>query len=276
MVLKGELMHKINTVIKNAIRYNMPLCFGKLGGIEASHVFNYLRTNQPRLLGNTLFVNAGIYGHSEAEIKAWCDHYIEAVQNLDYVLQWCSSQGDEAVIDMVWKGKEIFHEFEGLEPFVHGENGWHYSLSNKKVLFISPFSDTVKSQAPDYNKIWKGAKIGEVLTVTSPYSEALTGEKPVSWYTKFRTMIDKIVTLDFDFASVGGGGFALPVCHFIKTVMHRPCVHLGGGNQLLFGIIGKRWENNETLSKFFNKHWTRPLDHEIPKNHTLVEEGCYW
>ena len=268
-------MHKINTIIKEAIHHNTPISFGKLGGIESSHVHHYLRTKQPRLLGHTLFVNAGIYAHSEIELKAWCDHYIESVKNLDYVLQWCADQGDEAVINAVWQGKEIFHEFEGLEPFTHGKDGWHYSLSDKKVLFISPFSDTVKSQVPDYNKIWEGAEIGEVLTVTSPYSEALTGEQPISWYAKFRTMLDKIAKLDFDFASVGCGGFSLPVCNFIKTVMKRPCVHLGGGNQLLFGIIGKRWEDNKTFSRLFNQYWTRPLEHEVPTNNQLVEQGCY-
>ena len=96
------------------------------------------------------------------------------------------------------------------------------------------------------------------------------------WYQGLQWALDEIEKLDFDFATVGCGGFSLPVCNFIKTVMKRPCVHLGGGNQLLFGIIGKRWDDNETFSMLFNKHWTKPLKHEVPTNNQLVEQGCYW
>ena len=269
-------MSNINEKIKNAITNESALSFGKLGGIESSHVYNYLATGQPKLLGSGLFVNAGIYTSNEAEFKTWCDHYIQAIKNLDYVLQWCADQGDEALINNFWNGKEIFHEFTELEPYSHGKDGWHYSLSDKKILFISPFSNTVKSQVPNYNKIWEGANIGEVITITSTYSEALTGEEPVSWYTKFRTMADQIIKLDFDVASIGCGGLSLLLCDFIKTNMKKPCIHLGGGNQLLFGIKGKRWDDHEILSKFYNEYWTRPLNHETPVNNALVEGGCYW
>ena len=269
-------MSNINEKIKNAILNKSALSFGKLGGIESSHVYNYLATGKPRLLGNTLFVNAGIYANNEIELRSWCDHYIEAIQNLDYVLQWCTDQGDEALINALWNGKEIFHEFTELEPYSHGENGWHYALSDKKVLFVSPFSDTVKSQVSNYNSIWKGANIGEVVTVASSYSEALTGETPISWYSKFRNMAEQILKLDFDVASVGCGGLSLILCDFIKKNMVKPCIHLGGGNQLLFGIKGKRWDDHEILSKFYNEYWVRPLEHETPINRNLVEGGCYW
>ena len=53
-------------------------------------------------------------------------------------------------------------------------------------------------------------------------------------------------------------------------------LYLGGGNQLLFGLKGKRWDEHELLSKYYNEHWVRPLAHEVPKNNTLVEGGCYW
>ena len=268
-------MNKINEKIKEAIRNKSALSFGKLGGIESSHVYNYLVTGNPRLLGSTLFVNAGIYTSNEEDLKSWCNYYINAIKSLDYVLQWCPSQGDEALINAFWTGEERFYEFTDLEPYTHEDNGWHYFLSDKKVLFISPFSDTVKNQVPNYGKIWEGARIGEVLTVTSPYSEALTGKPPVSWLDKYRGITDEIEKLDFDFATVGCGGLSLLVCDFIKN-MGKPCVHLGGGNQLLFGIRGKRWDDHEVLSHFCNDYWVRPLEHEVPVNHTLVEGGCYW
>jgi len=264
----------INEKIKEAIRDRLPLSFGKLGNIEAMHVSQYLTSRYLRP-NPSLFINAGIYAMDQRDFQLWLDDYIESIKDLDYVLQWCKEQGDQFILDKVWNGKGIFHDFKELEPYTHEKEGWHYSLSDKRLLFVSPFSDTVQEQAKIYHKIWDQASIGEVITVRSPYSEALTGEEPAKWVNKLNNMIDEIRELDFDFATVGCGGFSLSVCKFIKS-MGKPCVHLGGGNQLLFGIKGKRWDEHPVLSKFYNEHWVRPLAHEIPKNNELVEGGCYW
>ena len=265
----------INEKIKQAIQETLPLSFGKIGSIEAAHISRYLIWKNSVNYNPSLFINAGVYVKDEDDFIEWFNDYIESVKDIDYILQWCAAQGDKYIIENVWHGEEIFYKFTDIEPYTHKEDGWHYSLSDKKVLFVSPFSDTVKEQAKKYNKIWNGASIGEVLTVRSPYSEALTGEPPTRWASKLNKMIDEIRELDFDFATVGCGGLSLSVCRFIKS-MGKPCVHLGGGNQLLFGIKGKRWDDHELLSKFYNEHWIRPLAHEIPKNNELVEGGCYW
>ena len=52
----------------------------------------------------------------------------------------------------------------------------------------------------------------------------------------------------------------------------------GGATQLLFGIIGSRWE--EEYSDFnrdvVNEYWVRPLESEKIKHANAVEEACYW
>ena len=49
---------------------------------------------------------------------------------------------------------------------------------------------------------------------------------------------------------------------------------LAGATQILFGIMGKRWEN--TTRHAVNEYWVRPLEEETPKNAGKVEGGCYW
>lgn len=57
--------------------------------------------------------------------------------------------------------------------------------------------------------------------------------------------------------------------------MGKKAVHLGGATQILFGIKGKRWDENPAVSKFYNEYWVRPLPEEsVRKNN--VEGGCYW
>jgi hypothetical protein len=57
----------------------------------------------------------------------------------------------------------------------------------------------------------------------------------------------------------------------------KKAVHLGGSTQILFGIKGKRWEeNNKFISSIMNQHWVRPLESETPSNINKIEDGCYW
>ena len=106
-------MSQINAKITEAIVNGLPLSFGKLGGIEASHIYQYLKTGQAQLVrGSTLFVNAGIYVRNQQELRQWCDHYIEAIKDLDYVLQWCPEQGDEALFNRYGTVKKFFIAFK--------------------------------------------------------------------------------------------------------------------------------------------------------------------
>lgn len=248
---------------------------GKLGGIEASHIHRYLTVGPALVRGYSLYTNAGIYCENEQSLIEWCERYIKAVQDLDYVLKWCPEQGDEYVINTVGSGK-ILTDFNQLEPFMHGEAGWHYNLSDRKVLCVSALSDTVTQQAEKYGDIWPGASIGDVVTVRSTYSEALTGLDPVDWRDKMSRLKDEIGKADFDFAVVGCGGYSLEICQFIKA-MGKSVVHLGGAVQLLFGIRGKRWDGCFASEKWYGTQaWVRPMPHEVPVKCELVENGCYW
>ncbi|MBD0726565.1 hypothetical protein B6A10_15435 [Flavobacterium sp. L1I52] len=53
--------------------------------------------------------------------------------------------------------------------------------------------------------------------------------------------------------------------YFQYKIIGKKSVHLGGATQILFGIIGKRWELEYDMSDFFNVHWIRPNSNEKPK-----------
>ena len=268
----------INDKIKEAILDCKPEIFGKIGGIEASHLYQFLTTGLPQLVrGNTLFVNAGIFCEDDFDLREWCVEYIQAIKNTDYLLQWCTEQGDQAVIQSVWNGKGITHDFVGIEPFTLDKEGWHHHLSDKTLLVIAPFKNTILRQAEKYPLIWNGSTVKKIKVVQSPYSEALTGKQPIRWKDKLDKILDDIDGAgDFDVATVGCGGFSLLVCDYIKS-LGKPSIHLGGGNQLLFGIRGKRWDESFANYDWYGtNHWVRPMPEEIPQYNNLVEGGCYW
>ncbi len=272
-------MSDINRKIIDAIENKKPLIFGKIGGVEAQHLAYYLRHKDVALMqGCSLPVQAGIYPSSKEDLKDWCDDYLQSIKNVDYLLQWCPEQGDEYIINEIgWSGVEKFYSFRDLEPFTHGEDGWHYHLKDKKLLTVAPFLKTIEKQVPKYSEIWSGAEIGEVQVVRSPYSAALLGEEPRSYKDILHEICTEIQESDFDVATVGCGGYSLMICDFIKK-LGKPSIHLGGANQILFGIQGSRWDGNETFknSSWYNSNsWTRPLSEEIPPNaHIMGNE--YW
>ena len=65
--------------------------------------------------------------------------------------------------------------------------------------------------------------------------------------------------------------------YLIQLLFVLGSFHLGGGNQLLFGIRGKRWDNSFSKYDWYGtKDWIRPMPEEIPQYNNLVEGGCYW
>jgi len=265
----------INKEIKHSITTGLPLSFGKMGLVEATHVLRYL-SNQ-NSIGTDLFINAGVHVTSLESYQAWCEAYIKSARELACMLAWCPGGEDLDIMKSTrLPSPYIFDSFKELEPFTSGEEGWHYGLEGKTVLCVSPFPDTVQVQAHRYDKIWPGASVGEVVTVRSPYPAALTGDTPLAWDSKLKHITDQIDELDFDFATVGCGGLSLMVCSHI-TKMGKPCVHLGGGNQILYGIRGKRWDEGFSKYDWYGtENWTRPLEHEVPPGKNMVEGGCYW
>ena len=85
----------------------------------------------------------------------------------------------------------------------------------------------------------------------------------------------KMDQIDFDVALVSAGSYSYPLAHHAKK-LGKIGIHAGGGLQLFFGIMGKRWEKSSEVIQLFNDFWTRPSSKETPDSALLVENGCYW
>jgi hypothetical protein len=100
-----------------------------------------------------------------------------------------------------------------------------------------------------------------------------------NWVETFEIMCNDISKLDFDVALLGCGGYGLPLCHYIKTTLGKSAIYVGGGLQLLFGVMGKRWETNEMWKRIIAENDTKfvkPSQAEQIPNQTNIEGGCYW
>ena len=92
-------------------------------------------------------------------------------------------------------------------------------------------------------------------------------------------MCKDIKELDFDIALLGCGGYGLPLCNYIYETLGKSAIYVGGGLQLMFGVMGKRWEEIPMWKELIEQNdieFIKPSGDEILSNMNRIEEACYW
>jgi len=157
---------------------------------------------------------------------------------------------------------------------------------------VHPFDLSIRSQYENRQNLFENADIlpdFELITFRAVQSVAGTKVQYKDWFEALKYMEDKIANIDFDICILGCGAYGLPLAAHVKR-LGKKAIHLGGGTQLLFGIKGKRWEEqydrvwlyrpdasiNINYVDLFNDHWVYPDQSEKPKNALMVENACYW
>ena len=96
-------------------------------------------------------------------------------------------------------------------------------------------------------------------------------------------MKKEILAIDFDVALLGCGAYGFPLAAGIKKA-GRQAVYMGGVLQILFGILGRRWDGSrfggiehmdESLKRYYSDAWIYPLE-QRPADADKVEYGPYW
>ena len=168
--------------------------------------------------------------------------------------------------------------FFALEPFFY-EMPWTAALKDKKVLIVHAFADSIVRQYERRELLFRNANVlpaFKSLQVVKAVQSNANNDVPFeSWSRALAYMQEQISALDFDVAIVGAGAYGLPIAAYIKS-LGKQAVHMAGVTQMLFGIRGKRWDNDPRYQSLFNEYWIRPSADETPAGKEVVEGGTYW
>lgn len=219
--------------------------------------------------------NAGFFPPNDKNLDVYAILTISNIKNID-VLGSIISYENEFKSDLE---NSIKINFEDLNPYNH-EKPWSRILEGQKVLVIHPFTKSIESQYLKREKLFTNKDIlpqFDLITYKPVVSMAGNYKKlPYrDWFDALDDMKNDISKIDFDIAILGCGAYGLPLASFIKE-MGKKAIHIGGSTQMLFGIIGRRWETEYDMSHLINEYWVRPLEEEIPENFKEIENGCYW
>lgn len=295
---------KANESIYQLLKSGKPCMISRFGSGEIGIMANYLAVHSPNSLWSRMkqyvtddiglpwwdklfFVsmrrNAGIFPESIETLERFSERYLKDTPEIDLL---GSFNYFERYLPL---RKDVVNvHLECLYPF-WTEKPWTMALEGKKVLIVHPFVETIKSQYARREKLFDDPRMlpdFEMKTLRAVQSNA-GGEVPFAdWFEALKWMEDEVDKIDFDIAILGCGAYGLPLAAHIKRI-GRQAIHMGGGSQLLFGIKGKRWDNDgyhwknlpqlyTNYSSLYNDFWVRPSADETPKAATSVEGACYW
>lgn len=219
---------------------------------------------------------SGFFPVSSEHGRMFCNRMLEDIPEIDILGSYIEN---EKYLSRYLHCKRI--NLDGYyAPFLW-KNPWTKYLKGKKVLVVHPFVDSIKSQYennrtnlfedPDVLPEFK-----ELILVKAVQSIVGTKTDYKDWFEALKHMEDEISHLDFDVALIGCGAYGMPLAAHVKR-MGKQAVHFAGWTQMLFGVYGNRWiQDQPACGKFINDYWIRPLESEKPKGAEKVEGGCYW
>ena len=250
--------------------------------------FSYITDNTglpwwDKLVYRSMRLNAGIFPENIDTLNRFSERYLQDIPEIDLLGSFNYTERF-----MPLRPDVINVHLECLYPFFV-ESPWTRILKGSKVLVVHPFIETIRHQHQIHEKLFEHPWIYpdyELLTVKAVQSNAGAEVPFADWFEALKYMEDQISRLDFDFAIIGCGAYGLPIAAHVKR-LGKKAIHLGGGSQLLFGIKGKRWDNDSyhwpdlpqldtNYSRLYNESWTRPNESETPKSARKVEGACYW
>lgn len=298
-----------NDKIYNLLSSGKPCMIARFGTTEINCINNYLTVNSSKpfiiryfeyVIDNThtpwwnknhfhtMSIYSGIFPEGQDIAERFSERYLNDIPEIDILA--CHQYYEKF---MPLKDDIERVQLEMLYPFFV-DRPWTRILKGKKVLVIHPFEETIKVQYAKRELLFSNTEIlPEFELITMKAVQTIAGNKSEfkDWFEALAYMENKINKIDFDIAFVGCGAYGLPLAAHIKR-LGKQAIHLAGGTQLLFGIIGNRWavdyknkgtwhylpgkDINIDYTPLFNDYWIYPLGVDTPKNVNVVEGACYW
>jgi hypothetical protein len=216
------------------------------------------------------FLNCGLFPINQRILSRFYELMMKDINCVDILGTWLKEEAFFA--------KELSHvvkvRLQDLEPYYHS-NPWSEVLEGKKVLVIHPFEESIKKQYSKRELLFDDKRVlpaFELKTIKAVQSLGNSSTGFNDWFEPLDSMKDKIRKTDFDIAIIGCGAYGFPLAAYVKSI-GKKAIHLGGATQALFGITGKRWEENE-VAKFINEHWSTAFSEDVSTTqHYLTKHG---
>lgn len=230
---------------------------------------------------------SGLFPTDPATILEFSNFHAHASQSLDF-LGLVGGRLEADVLNLLdYQGRTIsMLEMEPDRSIPDNSEGCYLpALRDKRVLIVSSMADLLCSRANESTFLATWAKTqkpwfypAEVTSLSFPYAYDIDTQRHFGHSMNLLDWIlERINPDDFDVALIAGGGLGIPIASAIKT-MGRCAIALGGALQVLFGVRGKRWrEDNEWKQNYFTDAWIDTPQNLVPRMLPgTADGGAYW
>lgn len=275
-----------NQYIYDRIKSGEPFLAGRFGSTELLNMRSYGfggfigQKYDKDFHFNHLCEWSGFFPKDISLLPQFVDEMKSACKEVDFLAVWFQAFEDYYIKNTMHDNLQISYLLD-FEPWAGGVH-WSSALKGKKVLVIHPFETTINSQYNKRELLFPNTDIlpeFELHTLKAVQTLAGTVDPRFStWFDALEWMFQEAMKIDFDIAIIGCGAYGLPLSAKVKKA-GKQAIHLAGATQLMFGIKGKRWEENEAFAyvrKWFNESWVYPSKEDKIENGNRVEGGCYW
>jgi hypothetical protein len=266
----------ISSYLKEMMSKDQPFFIGRIGGSDYEVLNKFFNNNKifdnPKKCEKYTNIVRNFNGYFDfSNDKKNFIKYIEVIinsyENTDCV-SYCNKNiidqfNDETFLDdyielfnKVVGGKVAFDYtfFESILPFLSSFKEWG---SGKKILFVSPFSESIEYQFRRKDDLINSYKFPDFKLVTYntniTYNNKNDSKESLcvvteSWHEECEKITNGISTIEFDIAFLSCGSYAMPIGSFIKRNLNKKAIYLGGILNVIFNIYGKRYDEG-----YFNK-----------------------
>lgn len=217
------------------------------------------------------------FNRDERQLIRYHDVLKEMYREADVICAWYTINMEEYVISKYIQDALLTKTH--LVDLYDYADCWIRALKGKKVLIVSPFTDTILSQYPKRELLHKDKDTLPEFTLSVVKSvwwySAGRDSRFKDWFEVLDYLYEECMAEDFDIALLSCGTFSSPLAVRLKQA-GKQAVHMGGMLQILFGIKGKRWDDVPGL---YNEHWVRLPDETKVGNVNVLDQtpgGAYW
>lgn len=280
-----------------------PCMVARFGAFELTTIVNYLGVSNPKhsivkfIKGEQpqwwwnestlryMESNAGFYPSNHETISKFSELMLNDAKELDVLGSWLSSERYvEHYYPSATKVKLL-----SLEPYL-SDHPWTKILEGRRVLVVHPFAELIEKQYKENRtKLFDNPDVlpeFHLDSIKAVQSMGGVNNDFKNWFDALEWMKREIDKREYDVCLIGCGAYGFPLAAHCKR-MGKQAIHLGGALQLLFGIKGKRWEDENYGVSFgvpqgyyvkllSNEYWVRPGEDNKPANSKEVENECYW
>lgn len=277
-------MDQTHDYIAQRIAEGTPFCVGRLGANElfSAGMFEFDANIKKEKAIRQLSVCGGFFPDDIALGDRFLETIRSACRQVDVV--GISAPRFEPYFIKKYMAKDVkISRIMELDPMRNPQNPWSKALKGKRVLVVYPFAELIEQQYSQKRELlFPGTEIlPEFELKVMPAVQTIAGERDdrfANWFEALEWMKEEALKIDFDVAIIGCGAYGLPLAAMLKEA-GKQAIHLGGAVQVLFGIKGKRWEEEakfQYVKDWFNEAWVNPSAKDVPQRANEVEGGLYW